>query len=488
MAGVESTGFVRPGTNDLLDEMKAAIKASSQFGASTNVEADSWIGQILAIIADRLSAAWQLGEAIYNALYPDTAEGAALDNVCELVGVSRLAATRSTVDVTLTGTPSTVISAGARLSVVGSAEKFQLVANATIGGGGSVVAEFESIETGPVRANAGTLTQIETVVTGWTGANNATDATLGRDIETDAELRLRRLLALRVTGAGTVESIAAYLLQEVADVTDVKVIENDADTTDSESRPPHSIHCIVDGGTDEDVATAIFLKKPAGIATHGDETVTVEDSMGFDHDINFDRSEAVPIFIHLILTVDADEFNVGQAQSVRVSVDTVADDTDYTVTIQGVEFTIDSGTGATDLSIAAALVSAISGGTGATHVYVTPTDNSDGTFDLDAEFDGNEFTVTVDANMSTETLIENDGDQSTIVQAVADYADEKQTIGVDFILSRYFVPANSVGGVLSIVIKADTSEDPTATANIDMTSKQRASVDVRTVSVDVVVA
>lgn len=484
MSGVETSGFVRPGTNDILDLLKAAVRASSAFGATTNVESDSVIGQILQITADQLSNLWQLGEAIYNSQYPDGAEGAALDNVCELVGVTRLDATRSLVDVTLGGTPATVIAAGSLVSVVGSGEQFRLLANATIGGGGSVVAAFESVTLGPIRANAGTLTQIQTVVAGWTTANNAADATLGRDIETDAELRTRRLLALRVTGGGTVESIAAYLAQEVADVTDVKVIENDDDVADIEGRPPHSVHCIVEGGTDADVADAIWLKKPAGIATHGDETISVTDSMGFDHDINFDRPENVSVFVHAEITVDSSVFNLGNAQSAKVTIDTVDDLTLYTVTIQGIAFEYTSDATATANEIVAGLVAAIGAGTGATHVYVTPSNNGDGTFDLDAEFDGNGFTVTVDDNMSVETLVENDGDQALIVQAIADYADEKQLIGIDFILSRYFVPVNDVDGVLSIVIKADISEDPTATTNIDMTSKQKVEVDVRTVSVN----
>jgi hypothetical protein len=64
-----------------------------------------------------------------------------------------------------------------------------------------------------------------------------------------------------------------------------------------------------------------------------------------------------------------------------VTVGEVVDDTEYAVTINGTEFAIDSGSSATNLTIAAALVAAINGGS----EPVTATDNSDGTFDLDPD-------------------------------------------------------------------------------------------------------
>lgn len=67
-----------------------------------------------------------------------------------------------------------------------------------------------------------------------------------------------------------------------------------------------------------------------------------------------------------------------QADTITLSVDTVADNTDYTVTINGTDFTIDSGAGATNLTIAAALVAAIDGGS----EPVDATDNLDGTFGI----------------------------------------------------------------------------------------------------------
>lgn len=79
---------------------------------------------------------------------------------------------------------------------------------------------------GPIPVPANTLTQILTPVAGWTSLTNYEAGVTGRNIETDAELRLRRLNSLRISGAATVEAIRARLLQEVAGVTSVTIFEN----------------------------------------------------------------------------------------------------------------------------------------------------------------------------------------------------------------------------------------------------------------------
>ncbi len=79
---------------------------------------------------------------------------------------------------------------------------------------------------GPIPAPANSLTQIVTPIAGWTSINNFQAGVTGRNIETDAEFRLRRLNSLRLSGAATVEAIRARLLQEVPGVTSVTIFEN----------------------------------------------------------------------------------------------------------------------------------------------------------------------------------------------------------------------------------------------------------------------
>ena len=84
---------------------------------------------------------------------------------------------------------------------------------------------------GAIPAPANSLTQIMTPIAGWQSITNFEAGITGREIETDAELRLRRLQSLKVSGNATVEAIRARLLQEVSGVTNVTIFENVTLTT-----------------------------------------------------------------------------------------------------------------------------------------------------------------------------------------------------------------------------------------------------------------
>lgn len=158
-------------------------------------------------------------------------------------------------------------------------------------------------EFGPIPAFKNTLTNIVTPVTGLNSAKNLADAVVGRNVETDAELRLRREQELQKAGAGTVEAIRAKLL-EVEGVTQAIVFENDTMILDIDGRPAKSFESFVQGGVDQDIADAIWLAKGAGIQTVGTETETVVDSMGLNRTIKFSRPTVVNIFISIEVTKD----------------------------------------------------------------------------------------------------------------------------------------------------------------------------------------
>lgn len=179
----------------------------------------------------------------------------------------------------------------------------------------ATAAEVGSVDTGPVQALAGTLNQIDTPVSGWTAVDTNVAVTLGEDEETDAEFRVRRLLALTGLGNATIDAIRGDLLS-VEGVLSVTVFENDSDVTDGGGRPPHSIECLVDGGTDQLVAQAIWDSKAGGINTHSStaDSGTAVDSQGNDQIMDFTRPTDIPIFLDITLTVDGDYPADGDAQ------------------------------------------------------------------------------------------------------------------------------------------------------------------------------
>lgn len=172
----------------------------------------------------------------------------------------------------------------------------QGVANLT-----QTTASFDDV--GPGVAPAGTLTEIVTPVGGLNRGINVSDADVGREIETDNELRARRATTLQVAGAGTVEAIRSRLL-DLEGVTTALVFENDTNATDGEGRPAKSFEAVVQGGDDQAVADLLWEVKPAGIETFGSITLAVEDSLGNNQDVSFSRPTEVPIYIEVDLTTN----------------------------------------------------------------------------------------------------------------------------------------------------------------------------------------
>lgn len=87
---------------------------------------NSNFGQLVGIFTEREELLWQALEAVYNAMYPDTATGFSLDNVVSINGLTRLDATATTVICQLTGTNQTLIVKGSQVSAVGIDTLFSL--------------------------------------------------------------------------------------------------------------------------------------------------------------------------------------------------------------------------------------------------------------------------------------------------------------------------------------------------------------------------
>jgi len=163
---------------------------------------------------------------------------------------------------------------------------------------------FNATQTGPIVANAGTLTNIVTPISGLDLILNIQDAFLGTNVETDNAYRARMAQELQIAGAGTVPAIRSKLLS-VNGVISALVYENITDVADSRGRPPHSFECVVNGGTDSDIANAIWEAKPAGVATFGTSSYVITDSQGQSHTIYFSRPTQVDIYIIANLTVNS---------------------------------------------------------------------------------------------------------------------------------------------------------------------------------------
>ena len=301
--GITAAGFVPKRLADIKLEIEADFRAA--YGPGVNLDPRTPEGQIIGAQSEREALVWEMAEQVYNSRYPDTAQGAALDNVAAVTGIQRLPATYSLVTVAIAGSDGTAVSTSFVVSVDGNkTARFSPIAGGTIAGGTLTLA-CRAESAGSVQAPSGTLTVIETPISGVTSVTNALDAVVGRDVETDAQLRLRRLRMLARAGTATVNGIVNALL-EIPEVTQARAIENETDAVDIGNRPPHSFEAMVTGGADADVAQAIFSAKGAGIQTYGSTTVSVLDSQGLTHDVSFSRPTPVTVYLEVTIARNFD--------------------------------------------------------------------------------------------------------------------------------------------------------------------------------------
>jgi hypothetical protein len=204
--------------------------------------------------------------------------------------------------------------------------------------GGKVRIESSNTDgaTSSVEVTGGTANAAIGFSTTEVAGMNPLDVTTGRNLETDADFRVRRDNLLRAQGEATIEAILADILS-VTGVDEAVVYENVTEFTDVDGRPPHSIEVIIEGADpdtdlDERVGLALFATKAAGINTHREvgaqgRTETVTDSQGIDHTINFNRSLEVDIYI----IIDVDVISGDYAGDAAVQAALVAQGADYSI-------------------------------------------------------------------------------------------------------------------------------------------------------------
>jgi len=173
--------------------------------------------------------------------------------------------------------------------------------------------------TGAVKAPSGTLTVIETPVTGWESCTNALDEITGAVIESDPDFRLKRVEEIATAGRSTINAIIARL-GKVENVKEVFVFENDTDIVDVDGRPPNSLDIVVQDGDDQEIADAILDSKAGGITLIGDVTKISYDSKGFAKTMKYSRPTVVPIYVELDLTVDSNEYPADGEDQVKAAI------------------------------------------------------------------------------------------------------------------------------------------------------------------------
>lgn len=180
---------------------------------------------------------------------------------------------------------------------------FSLTENLTTNGVTSI-AIFYTEEYGKIILPYGVVTKMVNNISGFYSVTNQIDPIYGRLEETDIELRQSYIARSALRSNTMIESIVAELLNNVAGVETASGHENYKDVTDERGLPPHSIEIIVEGGQNNDIASAILRKKAGGIQTYGSEEVAVTTSYGDVVPIRFNRPEQLYTWIKVVLHGD----------------------------------------------------------------------------------------------------------------------------------------------------------------------------------------
>jgi len=298
---VTSAGLVLPTYVDIREDILESYKEI--YGQDCYLEQDSADYQWISIVSLRMFHAIQSVQLAYNNRSPNTAVGSGLDQIVALNGIRRKTATYSTCLVTLTGEVETVISNGVVSDV--SNYSWDLPATVTLvsdgespeSGTATVIATCQTI--GEIPAKIGDINVISTPTSGWTAVENLVAANEGDAVETDAELRARQRISVTRPSLnlleGTIAAIAA-----LDNVGRYNIVENYTDAPDEWGNPEHSITCVVEGATDEDIAQAIYDNRGLGCYVNGDVEVDITDSVtGIVSVMRFYRPEYRDIYMEV---------------------------------------------------------------------------------------------------------------------------------------------------------------------------------------------
>jgi len=296
LAYIDSTGYHYPDYETTLAWYQDQYRAI--YGADIYLDADSQDGQWIAVQAQAAYDLCALMSVVINSQSPQYAQGVILSNNVKINGIERREETFSTVDVDIVGTVGLTINDGIAQDVNG----FQWsIAPFTIGGGGTVTATATCLTGGDINAGVGQVNIIATPKKGWLSVTNSTAATAGVPVESDAELRIKQAESTMLPSSSILDGIAGAIAN-VDGVTDSRVYENDTGSTDGDGITANTIAAVVSGGTNNDIATAIGVKKTPGVNTQGTSSGTYTDSRGVSKTINFYRPTSADISVDIDIT------------------------------------------------------------------------------------------------------------------------------------------------------------------------------------------
>lgn len=277
----EKTGFSVQEPQEVREEIAQSwINAfKSDDTPDINTAPETPQGQI--IDAETLAITQKDAEVAFlaNMFNPKTARGIWQDALAEIYFIKRKKAVNSRCYCVLSGLNGTVIEKGSKIQSSADSTYWDLLETVTINGNSSVTALFECESEGAVIASPNTLNKIITTVAGWDTVNNIQSATVGSLEESQQAFEKRRYDSVALNSVGTTASVFSRVNQ-IDDVVGCYVVDNKTNVNkiiDDYLLKPHSIYVAVIGGSNQDIAEAIYRSLSAGCDYNGNTQITVVD-------------------------------------------------------------------------------------------------------------------------------------------------------------------------------------------------------------------
>ena len=277
----EKTGFSVQEPQEVREEIAQSwINAfKSDDTPDINTAPETPQGQI--IDAETLAITQKDAELAFlaNMFNPKTARGIWQEALAEIYFIKRKKAVNSRCYCVLTGLNGTLIEKGSKIQSSADDTYWYLLETVTINDNSSVTALFECESEGAVIASPNTLNKIITTVAGWDTVNNIQSATVGTFEESQQAFEKRRYDSVALNSVGTIASVFSRVNQ-IDDVVGCYVVDNKTNINkiiDDYLLKPHSIYVAVIGGSNQDIAEAIYRSLSAGCDYNGNTQITVVD-------------------------------------------------------------------------------------------------------------------------------------------------------------------------------------------------------------------
>lgn len=305
-----ATGWQAPSEQAVLTGVQADINEA--FGGGVNPALTTPQGQLATSLTAIIAETNAQVILLFNMFDPAYTYGRAQDALGRIYFLARQPALPTVVQAVCSGGQGTLIPVGA-VAKAADGLLYTCTEAGEIGAGGTVTLPFSCNTYGPIACPAGTLTRIFRAIPGWDSVTNPTDGVLGRDTESRSQFEERRAASVAKNAVGSLNAVQGAVL-DVSDVLDAYVTEN---TTSSPINvrgvtiAAKSLYVAASGGTDADVAAAIWSKKAPGCAYNGNTTVAVEDTAGVysaplpTYDVSFERPTGLPILFAVVLQNNA---------------------------------------------------------------------------------------------------------------------------------------------------------------------------------------